>query len=329
MTFRIRRREFIATLGGAVAAWPLAARAQQPAARIYRIGYLAPSKIPHLIEALQEGLRAFGYEEGRNVQFDYRFAEGQADTLDALASELVRLRPDVIVAVSTPAVLAAKRATTAIPVVMAAAGDPLRSGIAASLARPDGNITGVSLYSSELSRKRLEVLKEAIPRIARVAVLGNAGNPINESYWQETQTAGLLLGIESRRFDVKALDDLSGAFAGMKGERADSLIVLSDAAFYAARRQIIGLAADYRLPAMYEGREFVDAGGLMSYGSNIANMTRRSAAFVDKTLKGAKPADLPIEQPTTFELVINLKTAKALGLTVPPMLLARADEVIE
>jgi putative ABC transport system substrate-binding protein len=324
----VKRREFITLLGGTAATWPLTARAQQ-GPRTYRLGYLSNAKLPHLIAALQAGLRDLGYVEGQNLMIEYRFAEERAATLDTLAAELVQLRPDAIVTVATDASLAAKRATTTIPIVMSTVGDPLRLGIVASLARPGGNMTGVTLYGSELAGKRLEVLKEAIPNIARVAVLGNPSNPSNEYYWQETQSAGRKLVIDVQRFNVKAPNELPAEFSNMTRNGAVALDVLSDPLFNGARQQIIGLAADHRLPAIYEAREFAEAGGLISYGPNIAELTRRSAAFIDKVLKGVNPADLPVEQPTKFELVLNVKTAKALGLTLPPMLLARADEVIE
>jgi putative ABC transport system substrate-binding protein len=323
----MRRREFIVLLGGAAAAWPLAARAQQPP-KIYHLGYLAPARIEHLIEALQAGLREFGYVEGRNLAIEYRFGS-QPETLDALAAELVQLSPDVILTLGTPSVIAAKRATSAIPIVITSAGDPVRSGVVASLARPGGNVTGCALYNIEISGKRIELLKKAKPSIARVAVLANATNPINEYFWQDTQYAGRALGIETRRFDANTTRDLVAAFAAMRQHSPDALVVLSDSIFNAARQQIIGFAADQRIPATYEGREYVESGGLMSYGADIAYMNRLSATFVDKVLKGAKLAELPIQEPTKFELVINLKTAKALGLTVPPGLLVAADEVIE
>jgi len=275
----MRRRDFISVLGGVAATWPLAAHAQQPA-RMARLGYLAPASISHLIEALRGGLRDLGYVEGQNLAIEYRFALGQSKTYDELAAELVSLSPDAIVVVGTPPALAAKRQTTSIPVIMAPTADPLRLGLAASLARPGGNVTGVSLSGSELARKRMEVFREAVAGIQR-----------------------------------------KGGF--------DALTVLSDAQFNSARRQISGLAATHRLPTMYEAREFVEDGGLISYGPNITDLSLRAAAFVVKVLNGAKPADLPIEQPTRFQLVINLKTAKALNLDVPPSLLARADEVIE
>jgi putative ABC transport system substrate-binding protein len=323
----MRRRSFIAALGG-VAAWPLTARAQQ-ASLTYRLGYLSNVKLPLLIAALQTGLHDLGYVAGQNLTIEYRFAEGRAEMLDSLAAELVRLRPDVIVTVGTSAVLAVERRTTTIPIVMATAGDPLRSGLAASLARPGGNVTGVTLYGSELAGKRLEVLKEAIPNVAHVAVLDDVNNPASEYYWEETRSAGQALGVDVLRSKVKELDELSAEFSSMTRNGAEALIVLSSVLFNEARRQIVGLAAEHRLPVIYEAREFAQAGGLISYGPNIIDLTRRSAALIDKVLKGVKPADLPIEQPTKFELVINVKTAKALGLEIPPTLIARADEVIE
>ena len=303
-------------------------RARPQPSKIYRIGYLAPARIPHLIEAFQDGLRKLGYIEGQNLTIEYRFQDG-GTVLDALAAELVRLNPDIIVTVSTPPAIAAKGATTTIPIVMATAGDPLGSGIAASLSHPGGNITGVTLYASELAGKRLQVFKEAVPGIARVAVLGNGKSPLTALLWQQTQSAARPLRLEARLFVVQEPGDLSAAFEAIAQDGSDGVVVLADALFNSVRQTIIALAAKYRLPTMYEGREFIQDGGLISYGPNITEMTRRSAVYVDKILKGAKPGDLPIEQPTVFELVINLKTAKALGLTIPHNLLVLADEVIE
>ena len=323
---QVKRRKFITLLGGA-AAWPLAVRAQQPTKA--HLGYLAPASEPHLIQALRGGLRDLGYVEGQNLAIEYRFAQGQSKTYDELAAELVRLGPDAIVVVGTPPALAAKRQTTTIPIIMAPVGDPLRLGLAASLARPGGNVTGVTLFGSELGHKRLEVFKEAVAGIQRIAVLGEADNPYSRFIWDDIQQTGRALGIEFRLFAVRDINELPTAFSTMTRDGFDALNVLAGAQFYAARRQIIGLAAMHRLPTMYEAREFADDGGLISYGPNVADMTRRGAAFIVKILNGAKPADLPIEQPTRFELFINLKTAKALGLEIPPTLLARADEVIE
>jgi putative tryptophan/tyrosine transport system substrate-binding protein len=324
----VRRRDFIVLLGVSASSWSLSAHAQQPP-KIYRLGYLAPARITNLIEALQTGLRELGYVEGKNLKIEYRFGGHDPEALGRLAAELVALGPDAIVTVASPPAIVAKRATTTIPIVMATAADPLRSGIIGSLAHPGGNITGVTLFGSELSRKRVEVLKEALPGIAHIAVLGSATNAFSQFSWEDTQPVARQMGIEPRLFMVREPDELAGAFAAMQRTSAEAVIVLSDAMFNTWRRQINGLAIEHRLPAMYEAREYVEDGGFICYGPNLAEVTRHSAALVDKVLKGARPADLPIEQPTKFELIINLKTAKALGLTLPASLLARADEVIE
>jgi putative tryptophan/tyrosine transport system substrate-binding protein len=323
----MRRREFISLVGGA-ATWPLAARAQQ-APKAARLGYLAPASNPDLQQALLDGLRVLGYVEGQNLTIEYRFMLGQAKTYDELAAELAGLAPDAIVVVGTPPALAAKRQTTIIPIIMAPAADPLRSGLVASLSRPGGNVTGVSLYGSELARKRMEVFKEAVVGIQRVAVLSNAENPLHRFLWDDLQPVGPALGLQFRLYVVSGLDKLPAVFSTMKPDGFDAMSLLSDAQFFSARRQISSLAAMHRLPAMYESRESVADGGLISYGASIPDLTRRAAVFVVKVINGAKPADVPIEQPTKFELIINLKTAKALGLEMPPTLLARADEVIE
>jgi putative tryptophan/tyrosine transport system substrate-binding protein len=325
----MRRREFITLLGGAAATLcSEQSRAQQPS-KTYTIGYLAPARVPHAIEALQDGLRKFGYIEGQNLKIEYRFLQGAGVSADELAAELVQLGPDVIVAVATSMAIPAKRATTTIPIVMAPVLDPLRAGIVTSLARPGGNITGTTLFGPELGGKRVEVFKQAVPGITRIAVLGNERSPTTPVFWQETQTAARRLGLEARLFTVQDPGELSTAFEAMGQDSANGVVVLADALFNGARQTIIALAAKHRLPAIYEGRHFVEDGGLVSYGPNIAEMTRRAAAFVDKIFRGAKPGDLPVEQPTGFELVINLKTAKALGLAIPDKLLATADEVIE
>jgi putative tryptophan/tyrosine transport system substrate-binding protein len=326
----MRRREFITllcTTAGMLCL--LRSRAQPQSSKTHRIGYLALAKIPHLIEALQDGLRKFGYVEGENLKTEYRILQGGSATLDALAAELVRLSPDLIVTVGTPPALAAKRATTTIPIVMATVGDPAGLGIVASLGHPGGNVTGVTLYSSELSGKRVEVLKQAVPGIARIAVLGNGSSPLTQLLWQQTQMAAQLARLDARLFTVQEPGELSAAFETMVQDGANGVVILSDSVFNSVRRTIIALATTHRLPAVYEAREFVVDGGLISYGPNIAEMSRRSAAVVDKIFKGAKPADVPIEQPTEFELVINLRTAKELDLIVPHNLLVLADEVIE
>jgi putative ABC transport system substrate-binding protein len=324
----MRRRQFLNAVGGAAVFSALAAHAQK-LGRTVRIGYLAPARLPQLLQALQDGLHQLGFIEGQNIVIDYRIVEGQAKTLDELAAELVRLGPDVIVTVASGAALAAKRATTTIPIVMATVGEPVGIGLVASLARPGGNITGVTLYGSELARKRLELLKETKPGIRRVAVLGNAANPFSAFSWKEIQSAGPALDLNLRLFAIRELGELGGSFAAMERESTDSLLVLSDALFNSARREIIALAAQHRLPAMFEAREFVEDGGLMAYGPNLAEMTRRSASLIAKIIKGANPGDLPIEQPTNFELIINVQTGNALGVTFPTTVLTRADKVIE
>lgn len=280
----MRRRDFIC-IPAVAAAWPLIASAQQ-ASKAYRVGYLAPALIPHLKDALFEALAELGYVEGQNLKVEYRYGAGEA--LDALAAELVRLKPDLIITVATSQALAAKRATTTIPVVMATAGDPLRLGVVTSLARPGGNITGVTLYGTELSAKRIELFREAVPGIKRLACLANAKNPYAQVLWQETEPAARALGLEPILFQVQELDDLPATFREMEGKDTNALVVFSDALFNSARRQIVALAAEHRLPAMYEGQEFVEAGGLISYGPDIVEMTRRSAAFVDKILAGSR-----------------------------------------
>ena len=322
------RREFITLLGGAAAAWPLVARAQQ-APRAARLGYFAPASNPDLQQVLLGGLRDRGYVEGHNLAIEYRFILGQSKTYDEVAGELARLAPDTIVVVGTPPALAAKRQTTTIPIILAPAADPLRTGLVSSLSRPGGNVTGVSLHGSEMARKRMEVFKEAVVGIQQIAVLANAENPLHRFLWDDLQPIGPALGLQFRLFVVSGLDTLPVVFSAMKQDGFDGISLLSDAQFFSARRQISSLAAMHRLPVMYESRDSVDDGGLISYGASIPDLTRRAAVFVVKVINGAKPGDLPIEQPTKFELVINLRTAKALGLTVPEALLARADEVIE
>jgi ABC-type uncharacterized transport system substrate-binding protein len=324
----VKRREFITLLGGAAAAWPLAAHAQQPA-KVVRLGYLAPARLPNLIEALVGGLRDLGYVEGQNLTIEYRFALGQTKSYDELAQELISLDPAAIVLTGTPAALALKRQTTTIPIILAPIADPIALGLARSLARPGGNVTGVTMYGTELAHKRMEIFKEAAPAIRRIAVLVNAENPLHPFLWDDIQPVAPLLGLEFRLFAVSDFNELPSMFSNMARDGFDALTLFSNAQFFSARRRIAELATTHRLPAMYESREFIEDGGLISYGPNVPDLSRRAAAFVVKILNGAKPAELPLEQPTKFELVINLRTAKALGLEVPPTLLARADEVIE
>jgi ABC-type uncharacterized transport system substrate-binding protein len=324
----MKRREFITLLGGA-AAWPLAARAQHTG--IYRIGYLDPGSISRVapFNAFMDGFRELGWVEGKNVAFERRHAENHLERLPEFAAELVRLNVDVILAAGTLGPLAAKRATTTIPIVMTAAGDPVGSGLVASLAQPNGNITGMSLMAPDLGGKRLGLLKEFVPQLSRVAVLWNAANPYPALVFKETQAAGQKLGIQVQSLEVRSPDDFDGAFERTRRWRPDALITVEDPLTVTYRKRIADVALDEQLPSLYGVREFVEVGGLISYGGNVTDLFRRAAGYVDKILKGAKPADLPVQQPTRFEMVINLKTAKALGLTVPLIMQMTADEVIE
>jgi len=330
MTVTIGRRELLVALGGAAAAWPLAARAQQ-AEKLRAIGYLNPGSGPPApgITALFDALAELGWIEGKNVVFERRYAENRLERLPELAAELVRLNVDVIVAIGTPGPLAAKRATSTIPIVMAAAGDPLGSGLVASLARPGGNVTGMSLMAPDLGGKRLELLKDLLPRLARVAVLWNATNPYAAIVFKEMQAAGPTLGIEVQSLEVRSPDDFDGAFEIARRQRPDALITVEDPLTFSHRKRIADFAIGQQLPSLHGIREFAAAGGLMSYGASLADLYRRAAGYVDKILRGAKPADLPVQQPSKFEFVVNLKTARTLGLRIPDKLVALADEVIE
>jgi putative ABC transport system substrate-binding protein len=329
---RVQRRDFLIVAGALLAA-PFAAGAQQ-AAKIARIGYLTSSQglNPHLPEAFRQGLRDLGYVEGRDLVIEYRDAEGKAERLPALAAELVALKVDVIVAApGTLAARVAKEATRTVPIVFIAA-DPVASGIVTSLARPGGNVTGLSNLAPALVGKRLELLKQAVPGVSRVAVLwfpGALGEGTDKEMLKEAEAAARALGVRLQLVEARGPADIDRAFSDMTDARAGALTVLPSNMFLREHRRLVDLAAKNRLPAVYTSREFVDAGGLMSYGANQPDLFRRAATYVDKILKGAKPADLPVEQPTRFELVINLKTAKALGLTIPPSLVQRADQVIE
>src|SRR6266545_4757340 len=329
----VNRRSFITLLGGAAAAWPQAARAQQQAGKVPRIGFLgltSPSDRPSLLDAFRQGLRELGWVEGQNIVIDYRHAEGRVDRLPDLAAELVRLKVDLIVSGGTQGVTAAKNATETIPIVMIAVRDPVGTGLIASLARPGGNVTGVSGYAGlETVAKQLELLKEPLPKIRRVAILSNPANAYHQLAVREVNVAARSLGVQLQLLEARGPNEFDGAFAAMAKERVGALLVLSDGIFSSHRTRLADLAARSRLPAAYGNRESVEAGGLMSYGPSFLDLFRRAATFVDKILKGAKPGDLPVEQPTKYELVINLKTAKALGLTIPPSLLLRADQVIE
>jgi putative ABC transport system substrate-binding protein len=310
---------------------PLVAEGQQTG-KIYRIGMLETTSMAlnaANLDAFRQGLRELGYVEGRNFMIEYRSADGRRERFPELATELVRLKVDVILTRGTPAVMAAKNATGTIPVVMAASGDPLLSGVVAGLARPGGNVTGLSAIVVEVTGKRLQLLREVVPGVSRIAVLFDMGNPNNALQWKETEIAAPSLGVQPQLLDVRKPGDFGGAFDAAIRQRAGAMVVGIDALTQANHRSIIDLAAKHRLPAIYASREFVDAGGLVAYGVSYPHLYHRAASFVDKILKGAKPADLPVEQPTKFELVVNLKTAKALGLTIPPTVLLQADHVIE
>ncbi|MBI3625144.1 MAG: ABC transporter substrate-binding protein [Candidatus Rokubacteria bacterium] len=306
------------------------AHAQQRG-RVPHVGVLAAissgTAFPY-IEAGRQGLREHGYTEGQNIAIEYRWAEGGLDRLPDLAVELVRLKVDIIVAAGDPAIHAAKQATSTIPIVMVAVGEPVRSGFVSSLARPGGNMTGLSFLSVELAGKRFELLKEAIPKASRFAVLWNPDNPVGAPGFRATQTAARALGATLQSFEVRNAQEIEHAISALTLERADALIVLTDPLTWIHQRRITELAAKGRLPSIFELREYVDSGGLMSYGPSLVLMVRRAAAFVDKILKGARPSDLPVEQPTTIEFVINLRTARAVGVTIPRSLFLRADQVI-
>ena len=328
----MRRREFITLLGGAALAWPSVAWAQQGAFR--RIAFLLPGSarttaVRGVLEAFRQGLTEHGWVEGQNINVEYRFAEGKEDALTGLAAELVRSRPDVIVAEGTTATKAARTATQTVPIVMATSVDPVQSGFVASLNRPGGNITGLSLQTGELSGKRLELLTEIVPGLRRVAVLSNPVNPINAVLLEQIKAAAQSLGVEIHVAEAQAPDRFASAFAAITTARVGALNVLPDAMLYGQHPRIVTFAAAAHLPALFPEKEVAEAGGLIAYGPSIPASFRRAAAFVDKILRGAKPGDLPVEQPTTFELAINLQTAKAIGVTIPTSILLRADEVIE
>jgi putative tryptophan/tyrosine transport system substrate-binding protein len=331
MASHIERRKFLATLGAAAAAWPLAARAQQ-AGKLPTIGYSGggtPLTDSQRVGAFVQRLRELGWTEGRNVAIEYRWPEGRNDRIAEIAVELVRIKVDVIVTTGTPGGLAAQQATSVIPVVMTSVADPVGSGLVASLARPGGNITGLSIQQADLAGKRLELLREVIPAVRRLAILANVGNPNAMPETGEVRAAARTLGLEVAVFEIRRAEDIAPAFEALIKDRSEALYVVGDALLTTNRIRINTLALGARLPAICPNREFAEVGGLMSYGPNFPDLFRRAAEYVDKILRGAKPADLPVEQPTKFDLVINLVAAKALGLQVPPALLARADEVIE
>jgi putative ABC transport system substrate-binding protein len=327
--YPLERRTFMALVSGSLLAAPLAAEAQQRAGKPPRIGWLT-SSIVHAnnVDAFREGMRALGYPE---VNLEFRAAAGQMDRLSTLAAELLALNVEVIVTDGGQAAFAAKHATATLPIVIGAtAGDLVQQGLVASLARPGGNVTGFTLSSgNELNGKRLELLREALPTLKRVAILWNSRSDVSRGALEGTETAAKALGIRLEVIETRDGQEIERAFSGAVRSRAAAMLTIADAFLWSQRAHIVALAARHRLPSMFPEEEFVKAGGLMAYGPHVADNFRRAAGYVDKILRGAKPADLPIEQPTKYKLAINLKTAKALGLTIPPSLLARADEVIE
>ena len=328
----VTRRTFVGTLAGSLLAAALAAEAQQ-SGRVYRIGTLTVSpadRASHFIKAFEERLRDLGYVKGSNVVYEHRFADGRTERLPELAKQFVALSVDVIIAGNNASIAAARHATSTIPIVMTYGVDPVGVGFVASLARPGGNITGLTAdVTADTWGKHLELVKEVVPRVSHVAILWNPDFPGMPSAWQATVNAAATLGVRLQSVEVRRLEDFDPGFTAIASQRPGALVVLADPLAYTRRREIIATAARHRIPAVYAFREATDEGGLMSYGVNIPALYRRAAYFVDRLVKGAKPGDLPVEQPTTFELVINLKTAKALGLTIPPSLLQRADQVIE
>jgi ABC-type uncharacterized transport system substrate-binding protein len=332
----MKRREFITLVGAVAAAWPLAARAQQ-AAKVPRIGYLVTGSLETpdgrvFVDAFRQGLRERGYVEGQTIVIEYRSADGKFERLPQLANELASLKPDLIIAPNTPAARAVQRATSSIPIVVPIMGDPVEDGLVASLARPGGNITGLTFLGPELVTKRLGLLKQALPNASRVAALwhpGAYGERTIRDMLQATDAAARTLAIELQLVEVRGADEFDRAFGAMVGNRTDALIVFPSPMLFLERKRIVDLATKHRLPSIAQAREFAELGGLMAYGASIADLMRRSATYVDKILKGASPAELPVEQPTKFEFVINFKTAKALGLTISESFQLLADEVIE
>ena len=325
---RHSRAGLLVALALGLIATPLPTQAQEPA-KVPRLGFLATGPSPR-VEAFWQALRQLGYVEGQNIAIERRFSENKIDRLPALAAELVRLKVDVIVAPDPPAASAARNATRTIPIVMRSSSDPVEAGLVASIARPGGNITGVYSIAEELVGKRLELLKAVVPRVSRVAVLWDPDFPASARWFREAEVAARSLGVQLQSLEVRCPNpDYESAFGVATRGHAGALITLRNPPIVFHQRRIVNLATKSRLPAIYDDREFVESGGLMSYGANLADMYRRAATYVDKILKGAKPADLPVEQPTRFELVINLKTAKALGLTIPRSILVRADQVIQ
>ena len=327
----MKKKITVLTLCAMLLALSVPAEAQQQLKKLHRIGILlvgSSSFYSAWIDVFRQGLKELGYIEGKNIAIEYRYAEGKADRLPALAAELVGLKVEIVFTSSTPSVLAVKKATSTIPIVFVSISDPVASGLVTSLARPGGNITGLSLVAVELSGKRLELLKEAVPKVTRVAFLWESTNPDQAPQWREAQAAAQALGLQLQSLEVRSANDFDSAFEAALKERVQALITTPEALFGTHLKRIVEFAAKNRLPTMYGNPQFVDAGGLMSYAPDYTVQYRRAAIYVDKILKGSKPADLPVEQPTKFEFIINLKAAKQIGLTIPPNVLARADRVV-
>jgi putative ABC transport system substrate-binding protein len=326
----MRRREFIITLlGGVAVTWPLAANAQSKTPRIGFMGNSTAALEANLVDAFREGLREHGYEEGRNIVIEYRWADGKYERFPALVAELIAANVEVIVTAGTPAALAMKKATTTVPLVMVAVGDPVGTGLVPSLARPGANLTGLSSVAPDLEGKRLQLLREVVPALSHVAMFINSLNPFHVSSMRQARAAAQTMGIKLQLHDIRKSEDLDDAFAAIRKERPDAVLILADRVFLHNRERMIDFTKEQRLPNVNAYKELVEVGGLMSYGPSYEDMHKRAAIYVDKILKGAKPADLPIEQPSKFTFIVNLKAAKALGVTVPSQLLGLADELID
>jgi len=325
----MRRRKFITFLGGAVVMWPFAASAQPKISRVGFMGNSTAALEANLVGAFRDGLHELGYEEGRNIIIEYRWADGKYERFPALVAELIAAKVDVIVTAGTPAALAVKKATTTVPLVMVAVGDPVGTGLVPSLARPGGNLTGLSSIAPDLEGKRLDILREVVPTLSHVAILFNSLNPFHVASMRQAHAAAQAMGIKLQQHDIRKSEDLDGAFAAIRNERPDALLILADRVFLHNRQRMMDFTEEQHLPNINAYTELVEAGGLMSYGPSYEDMHKRAAIYVDKIIKGAKPADLPIEQPSKFTFNINLKVAKALGLSVPSSLVTLADKVIE
>ena len=325
----MRRREVLKLLGGAATAWPLAARAQHKMPRVGFMGNSTAALEANLVNSFRAGLRELGYEEGRNIVIDYLWAEGNYERFPALVDQFIAAKVDVIVTAGTPAALAVKEKTKTVPLVVVAAGDPVGTGLVQNLARPEGNLTGLSSIAPDLEGKRLQLLREVVPTLSRVAMFFNSLNPFHVASVRQAGAAAQTLGLKLQPLDIRSADDFDSAFAAIRKERPDALFILADRVFLHNRQRIMDLAAEQRLPSINAYEELVEAGGLLSYGPSYEDMHKRAAIYVDKILKGAKPGSLPIEQPTKFTFTINLKTAKALGVTIPSQLLGLADRLVE